>query len=631
MKTKKLSIIYFLAALVLFSCKDDKDDMDTMSASGNPVGIVENSHTSGQTVSVDFRGRITNQQGEPIAGATVSAGGSVTITNAQGFYQIIDAIVDNQYALVKVEFGGKFDQFRALKPKQSGTNLVDITMIDKVANGFFSTSSGGVVDIPGGASVSFPAGELVTTGGQPYSGEVVVSTTYLDPSDPELMSYMPGSLAAVSEDGEPVGMITYGMVGVELLGATNGQQLQLAGNRKATLTLPLPETHTSHAPESISLWYFDETAGIWQEEGEASKQGSSYVGQVSHFSFWNCDVSVNTAVLEGNLVLSSSDFPISSLLVKLTRPNGSSAWAQVGAEGYFSGIIPSDEILQFEVIASECDEVLYEDEIGPFSEDTDLGEIELEISSIDLGIISLSGSIVDCDGEPMENVFITYEEIGSNVNGYFVTDEFGFYSASIPCLEEGTIVFEPFSLSELIQGEIFSLDYELSESEQYDLGQVALCDGEVIFEYLNYSDGTNELSFDEVEFIPSDDEECGELAAFLQGSGSTDYTDGIGLLNFDISDSLDFWGACSLEIEIRGYLSNGNYLVASVPAGQTIFDIIQQIEDGTTTLLEATMTYGEAFSGVTEVNIYEDDMSTTPLSTYEPDEVNIDFLVVYEE
>jgi hypothetical protein len=35
------------------------------------------------------------------------------------------------------------------------------------------------------------------------------------------------------------------------------------------------------------LWSFDEAKGLWKEEGQAIKTGSNYVGDVSHFSFWN--------------------------------------------------------------------------------------------------------------------------------------------------------------------------------------------------------------------------------------------------------------------------------------------------------------------------------------------------------
>jgi hypothetical protein len=631
MKLNKNILIYLIAGFVFVACKDDKDEMESAAASGNPVGIVENSHTSGQIVSADFLGRITDKNGNPVSNATVSAGGAIVQSNAQGFYKIEGAAVDGQYALVKVEASGKFDQFRALKPRENETTLVDITMIEKVVNGFFSTSSGGEVNIPGGATVSFPAGELVTSTGQPYSGEVVVASTFLDPSDPDLMSYMPGSLAAVSNEGEPVGMITYGMVGIELTGAINGQALQMAGGRKATLTLPLPESHTSHAPESIPLWYFDETAGIWQEEGSATRSGNNYVGQVSHFTFWNCDVSANTLVLEGT-VFTDTGFPFSDLRVKLTRPNESFTTSMLDADGYFNGIVPANEAFTLEIIAYDCQTVFYEAQIGPFTEDTDLGNIEVQITDQEYELITLSGTMVDCDEVPAEGLFLSYEEMGGDAEGYLITDETGSFSTTIACVNQGTLIFTPTSLTELLTGASFTLSYDIADSQEYDLGQNTFCDGEAIIDYLNYSDGTNSLSFNSVEFVPADEgQECGDLNATVQGNELIEYTEGISLVFFASDDSLTFFGACSFDMEIRGFLSNGNYLVATIPASSTSFDVIQEVQDGTTSLMEAEITYSIPFNGTMEVNIYEDELSTTPLNTYQPDEVNIDFLVIYEE
>jgi hypothetical protein len=45
----------------------------------------------------------------------------------------------------------------------------------------------------------------------------------------------------------------------------------------------------SVAPPTIEMWFFDEVKGIWKEEGIGTKQGSVYVGEVSHFSSWNFD------------------------------------------------------------------------------------------------------------------------------------------------------------------------------------------------------------------------------------------------------------------------------------------------------------------------------------------------------
>ena len=50
---------------------------------------------------------------------------------------------------------------------------------------------------------------------------------------------MPGDLRALNEAGEMKLLITYGMVGVELIGDA-GEQLQIAAGKSSTLSFPIP-------------------------------------------------------------------------------------------------------------------------------------------------------------------------------------------------------------------------------------------------------------------------------------------------------------------------------------------------------------------------------------------------------
>ncbi len=88
--------------------------------------------------------------------------------------------------------------------------------------------------------------------------------------------------------------MSFGMMAV-VLESTSGEKLQIAKDKSAKLTIPIPSSIQSSAPASISLWYVDEQTGLWKEEGTATKNGTSYVGDVKHFSFWNADFS-NPAV-----------------------------------------------------------------------------------------------------------------------------------------------------------------------------------------------------------------------------------------------------------------------------------------------------------------------------------------------
>ncbi|MER3463504.1 MAG: hypothetical protein C4329_02890, partial [Chitinophagaceae bacterium] len=66
----------------------------------------------------------------------------------------------------------------------------------------------------------------------------------------------------------------------------------------------------------------DETSGIWKEESTATKQGNVYVGDVKHFSFWNCYVSANAVILSMTLKNATDSTPLVYAHVRLTRTSG---------------------------------------------------------------------------------------------------------------------------------------------------------------------------------------------------------------------------------------------------------------------------------------------------------------------
>ena len=55
----------------------------------------------------------------------------------------------------------------------------------------------------------------------------------------------------------------------------------------------------------MPLWYFDEVAGLWKEQGFSRKVGNRYIGNVSHFTIWNNDWAYPVATL--NVVVSNAD------------------------------------------------------------------------------------------------------------------------------------------------------------------------------------------------------------------------------------------------------------------------------------------------------------------------------------
>ena len=159
----------------------------------------------------------------------------------------------------------------------------------------------------------FLANGIVSGNGNAYTGEVIVTAKRIATDDPRLTDLMPGGLIAMDAEGATRVLGTIGMVAVELRSSA-GEELNLANGSKATVLFQVADDQLVNAPSEIPLWYFDEDRGLWIEEGIATLQNGSYIGEVAHFSFWNCD----------------APFPLIHLCGQISCSNGEAAsWFKV--------------------------------------------------------------------------------------------------------------------------------------------------------------------------------------------------------------------------------------------------------------------------------------------------------------
>jgi hypothetical protein len=496
---KRFLILATAISIGLFGCKEDDNGGPSSNNPDQPAPSFANPFLAGVEINADFTGRVTDMNGNPVPNALITIGSSFTSTDSRGFYQINNASVDKDFALIQVTSNNFFEQYRNLKPQQNEMNFVDIALLTRSYSAVFNASEGGVVGVVGGAEVTFPANGFVDADGQPYNGQVVVASTYLNPTDVALPQYIPGSLAAVDEQGQGVGMITYGMVGVEMI-SMSGQPLQLAEGSNAVIEFPIQDAHLAHAPDEIPLWYFNESEGIWYQEGSAVKVGNKYTGEVSHFSFWNCDVSFNTAHLSGTLV-NSGNVPLTNLYVRAIRPSGQYAHAYVNAAGYFGGIVPAGEDLTLEFYATTCgNNMVYSMEVAALADDLDLGEI---IVGVDINAVSVSGTVEDCDGNVLEGIVVTGTPDENGTGGYALTNADGSFDMSFFCLTNGTIsvdVIDFGSATQLLDQEVV---YNTATSDVYDMGTISFCDAEQLEMYFTYEEGDFEFLYPTVMLYDS--------------------------------------------------------------------------------------------------------------------------------
>ncbi|MCY0975723.1 hypothetical protein PGH12_14470 [Chryseobacterium wangxinyae] len=358
--TKLYSLILIL--MILVSCKSDS----FIDLENQQQGSEETNFNFGNSAQRNFNGLVLSTNGSPVSGATVTIGSATAQTNFKGIFVIKNADVKENFAYVKVTKAGFVNGSRTLVPT-TGSNRINIMMIPATNTATIATGTTATVSLPNGTKVKFD-GSFKDANGNAYSGSVNVAMFHLKSSDQYLNELMPGSFLANNTAGNARVMETYGMLHVQLTGAS-GQNLQIANGHTAEMTMAIDAAQTSTSPATIPLWSFEETTGIWQEDGSATKVGNAYVGNVSHFSWWNCDVQFPQSILKVT-VKNSAGAPMINSLVTLKRASQTyESYGYTDNVGTVSGIIPANEMLVLKVY-DVCNTVVYTSNVAPVTAGT---------------------------------------------------------------------------------------------------------------------------------------------------------------------------------------------------------------------------------------------------------------------
>ncbi len=421
----KLMLLFVVLMVAMTACKKDVDIF-------NPDPFVPEPNR----VEASILGTVIDENENPVVNAEIRLENNTIFTNDLGIFYLKDLeMYEDAYLTVRKD--GFFEGSRRLLALEKSVNQVKVMLLSNESVGQFDAGTGGQIDAGGGTTIAFPANGIQTASGSAYSGMVDVSAKPLHTDDRNMSVMMPGDLSAFNEANEQVTLGSFGMVAVEMRGAS-GEILQLAEGSQATIEFQIASKQLAVAPSTIPLWHFDEELGYWIEEGEAVLSGDKYVGEVSHFSFWNCDAPFPLIHLEGCIQFENAE-SAQFVQIKITVPSlNTSGYASTNDDGVFAGKVPKDEVLILTVVQYlACGEVIYEQEIGPFSNDVVLDKITL-VPSDEVSATVISGAIVDCDGNPVTEGVV---EISFGQHIILPTDSLGMFSYTFyNCSEEEVTV-----------------------------------------------------------------------------------------------------------------------------------------------------------------------------------------------
>jgi hypothetical protein len=406
-----IPVILVLLCVTFYACKKDSSTESYSPNITNPV--ISDLST---TVITSVSGFVTDQNDSAVTGATVTAGTAVTTTDKYGYFSITGASLSKIAGFVKVVYAGYFTAYKTFVCTVGGRTSIRVKLIPTTNVGVINNSNGGSITTTDGAIITLPANSVVVaSSSSAYSGGIHVAAYWIDPTSEEVMRLnASGDLRGVDTLNNIKSLLSYGMLAVQLTG-DGGQLLQIASGQHATLSFPIPSTLLSSAPASIPLWSFNETNGLWQQEGAATKTGNNYVGNVPHFCYWNCDMPLALSVPFTTQIVDSGLHPLANTVVMVMTASGqfTGCHGETDSSGFIYGYVPGNSDLTLQVM-SPCGSLSPIKEFTSTTTNIDLGTIKASDTSAS---ITLTGTLLNCDSLPVANGYLMFQQ--QNGNNYF--------------------------------------------------------------------------------------------------------------------------------------------------------------------------------------------------------------------
>lgn len=455
--SNSLHLFFILSLLILSSCEKDKP----IDSPERPTEIPE------VFIRASINGTVVDESENPLKNIIVQTGINTSLTDENGVFTFNNIETNENGTVVNINQDGYFKNTKVITTNEGETSITKIMLVERNMTASFDSSNGGKATMNGGATVELPAEGVRLESGSIYTGSVNVYATYLDPTSEDLNLRMPGDLRATNTEDETVKLVTYGMVAVELEG-DNGEALNVAEGQTATIEMPVPDALLGSAPETIPLWYFDELRGYWIEDGVGTlTDDNTYVGTVTHFTYWNYDLPYPFVSLEGKIKDSKME-DVSGVRVDIaTGTSGETLSGFTGSDGFFAGYIPADQLLTLTVY-DECVEV-YSSEIGPFSEDTVLPAIV--ISEADASFITVSGILHDCNDEIETNGYVLIDWQTSNA--YITVGDEGSFSGTVGVCDKMEVTISGISNNPFSQGT--TTLHDITGLTELEIGIIKTC------------------------------------------------------------------------------------------------------------------------------------------------------------
>lgn len=264
-------------------------------------------------------GQVTDLKGAPILGAAVHVLDLPPVATDKSGVFAIDDLTPTDRLAVHVTAPGYADSVRVYDVTAGQTRSLSIHLLPRSAPVSIDAAMGGVIPFAAGGGVTLPPDSLINMEGEPLTGKVDVSLTYVDPTDTDQLNAAPGDYQAKMLDGTTSLLESWGMFEL-FIDDGKGRPARFVDGAVAEVEYPISMSSLKTAPGATPIFQFNRLTAMWEQQEAPAMQinAGSYsvkipVGPFSggppgqpRLPYWNFD----------------SAYPASCIRVKLLDKQG---------------------------------------------------------------------------------------------------------------------------------------------------------------------------------------------------------------------------------------------------------------------------------------------------------------------
>jgi len=347
----------------------------------------------------DIVGVVVDTSGIPVANAQVTLVDESELTDAQGRFAFENVLIDEKGTHLAVANVGYVTTGVRIYPVKALRQTIDVTLVSEAIGFVIDNNTGGIVNHASGLTLTF-APESVLSAGKLFEGGFNVNIFFIDPQDDanfekQLRAYDVHNQVSTSLPKiDPISMA--------YITVTDDKGIELNINPELPVKVDFPiKSNSSTLSQTLDLLSFDDSNGLWIDEGSAVKDADNYKAELSHFSWWTVSniVDTKTLCLDFN---SSLDEPPGDNIFVINTVSGNHIY--FGTVDYDNAVcipVPSNEEL---IIKAYKYCVVEVGEITIKTQELGNDPLSFNITENTTGY-NISVSINDCNDDPLEGEF----------------------------------------------------------------------------------------------------------------------------------------------------------------------------------------------------------------------------------